>query len=68
MSTDNFAKSMQQKLATASDKEPVTPAQVLDSMTDELEESELEAVSGGVFGYSNPGRIWERYVVGKSVD
>ncbi|HEY9600656.1 MAG TPA: hypothetical protein V6C85_03540 [Allocoleopsis sp.] len=48
MSTDNFAKSMQQKLATASDTEQVTKAEGLDSMTGELEDSELEAVAGGI--------------------
>ncbi len=47
MSTDNFAQSMQQKLAAASDTEQATKAEGLDSMTGELEDSELEAVSGG---------------------
>ncbi|MEW6499400.1 MAG: hypothetical protein AB1589_44070 [Cyanobacteriota bacterium] len=37
---------LQQKLATASDKEQVTKAEGLDSMTGELEDQELEAVAG----------------------
>ncbi len=62
--------SLQQKLAAAPDKEQAsrlavelgaelglefTTTEVLDSMTGELEESELDAVAGGVF--FNPG--WE---------
>ena len=59
MFTESFAQSMQQgeqkpllqqKLATASDTEQVTKAEGLDSMTGELEDQELEAVSGGVSG------------------
>lgn len=56
MSTENFAQSMQQaeqnpllqqKPAAAPHKEQATKAEGLDSVTGELEESELEAVSGG---------------------
>lgn len=59
MSTDNFAQSMQQaeqspllqqKLAATPNQAQATKAEGLDSMTGELEESELEAVSGGL-GY-----------------
>jgi hypothetical protein len=48
MLTENFAKSMQQNLAVNPDKEQVTKAEGLDSMTGELEDSELEAVAGGI--------------------
>lgn len=57
MFTESFAQSMQQgeqnpllqqKLATASDTEQVTKAEGLNSMTGELEDSELEAVAGGI--------------------
>ena len=56
MSTENLAQSMQQaeqnsllqqKPAVAPHKEQVTKAEWLNSMTGKLEESELEAVSGG---------------------
>lgn len=56
MSAENFAQSMQQaeqnpllqqKLAAAPHKEQATEAEGLDSMTDEVEDQELEAVSGG---------------------
>lgn len=48
MLTENFAKSMQQNLAVDPDKEQVTKAEGLDSMTGELEDQELEAVAGGI--------------------
>lgn len=57
MFTENFAKSMQQKLATASDTEQVTKAEELNSMTDELEDSELEAVAGGIQTITVSGSI-----------
>lgn len=56
MSTENSAQSMQQaeqnpllqqKPAADPHKEQATKAEGLDSVTGELEESELEAVSGG---------------------
>lgn len=62
MSTDNFAQSMQQaeqspslqqKLAAAPHKEQTTKAEGLDSMTGELEDSELEAVNGGSMWWGN---------------
>ena len=48
MSTENIAKSMQQKLATASDTKQAAQVEALDFMTGELEDSELEAVAGGI--------------------
>lgn len=48
MFTENFAQSLQQKLTTDLNKEQVVQAQVLGSMTGELEDSELEAVAGGI--------------------
>ncbi|HEY9600657.1 MAG TPA: hypothetical protein V6C85_03545 [Allocoleopsis sp.] len=60
MSTDNFAKSMQQKLATASDTEQVTQTEGLDSMTGELEDSELEAVNGGYMWWGKVPEVADR--------
>ncbi|MDI9637999.1 hypothetical protein QM565_19935 [Geitlerinema splendidum] len=51
---------MQQKLATASDKEQVTKADGLDSMTDELEDSELETVSGGFMWWGKVPEVADR--------
>jgi hypothetical protein len=47
MATKNFAQSMQQKLTADPDKEQVSQAEELNSMTGELGDSELEAVNGG---------------------
>lgn len=43
--------SLQQKLATDLDTEQLIQSEESGSMTDELEESDLEAVSGGIFAY-----------------
>lgn len=68
--------SLQEKLGTASDKEQVsrlavefgkkmglefTTAEVLDSMTGELEESELDAVAGGTLAFTFAGKVVEAY-------
>lgn len=51
MSTENFAKSLQEPVV-ALETEQATQAEQFGLMTGELEESELEAVSGGIFGWN----------------
>jgi hypothetical protein len=68
MSTTNFAQSrqqgrnpsLQQKQTTVADTKQLVQSEELDFWSDELEESELEAVSGGYFGYFGNLNGWGR--------
>jgi hypothetical protein len=57
MSTANFAQSQQQRLFTNSETEQVVQAHVLDPMTGELEDSELETVAGGIQSITVSGPV-----------
>jgi hypothetical protein len=62
MSIQNFAQSQPQKLDTNLDTEQLIQSEELGSMTGELEENELDTISGGLTWWGELGRFAGRPV------